>query len=93
MEDDDYRALIEQAQLVRELKSHPGWEVLSDYWHQETKNAKHAVLNGNVTSIEKYKAMTGELIGVYKVLDTSVRLDGMVETERQRRDLMAQHES
>lgn len=89
MTDEDFRALQEQAHLVDELTSHTGWQVLVDYWHAETKNSKHAVLNGNVASIEKYKALTGELIGVYKVLDTPIRLNGMVEGEAKRRRELA----
>lgn len=86
--DDDYRALIEQASLLQGLSEHPGWSVLEDFWFHQTKGQKIAVLNGNVDGFDRYKKLTGELVGIQKVLDTRLVVQAMVDGETERRSVV-----
>lgn len=83
--DEDYRALQEQAHLLEELTRHPGWPVLVDFMEAISKAAKLRVLNGKLDSIDSYRSTTGELVGIYKVLDAPSVVRGMVEAEQQQR--------
>ena len=85
MNDDDFRALVEQAHQLRELTTHPGWEVLVSFSHERMKGTKHAVLNGLIDNHEKYKRDTGWLRGIHDTLDAAETVEKIVDTERTRR--------
>lgn len=85
MNDDEYRALQEQAHLLQELTRHPGWPVLVDFLEVISRSAKKRVLNGNLDSIDAYKSVTGELVGIHKAIDAPSVVAGMLENERARR--------
>ena len=83
--DEDYRALQERVHLLDELTRHPGWNVLVELTEQATRAMKLRVLNGGVTSIEDYKAMTGELLGAARVLDAPKAARLMLDAEQKQR--------
>ena len=85
MDDDEYRALQEQAHLLQELTRHPGWPVLVDFLEVISRSAKKRVLNGNIDSIDAYKSVTGELVGLHKAMDAPVVVAMMLENEKERR--------
>jgi hypothetical protein len=85
MTDDDLRALQEQAHMLYELSEHPGWAVYVDYLETVTRSQKMAVLNGNVTDFERYKSITGELLGIHKALNAPRAVATMVAAELDRR--------
>lgn len=71
--------------MLEELTRHAGWPVLVDYLHTITTMAKHAILNGNVADFERYKAITGELIGIHKAIDAPAVVAGILASEKKRR--------
>jgi hypothetical protein len=83
--DDDYRALQEQAHLLNELTRHPGWPVLVDFLEVISRAAKLRVLNGKLDSIDAYKSVTGELVGIHKAIDAPSVVAGMLEEEKRQR--------
>ena len=83
--DEEYRALQEQAHMLDELKRHPGWDVLVDFMETISRAAKLRVLNGKLVSVEDYKSVTGELVGIHKVLDAPAVVMGMLEEEKRQR--------
>lgn len=83
--DDDYRALQEQAHQLNELTRHPGWAVLVDFMETISRAAKLRVLNGGIDNLDAYKSITGELVGIHKVLDAPSVVRGMVEEEKRQR--------
>lgn len=85
MNDDEYRALQEQSHLLTELTRHPGWPVLVDFLMVISDSAKRRVLNGHMDSIDAYKSVTGELVGIHKAVDAPSVVAGMLENETTRR--------
>lgn len=85
-DDGEYRALQEQAHQLEELTRHPGWPVLVDFMETISRAAKLRVLNGKLMSVEEYKSVTGELIGIHKVLDAPSVVQGMLQGEVRQRD-------
>lgn len=84
-DDAEYRALQEQAHLLNELTRHPGWPVLVDFMETVSRAAKLRVLNGKLGTVDEYKSITGELVGIHKVLDAPAVVQGMLESERDQR--------
>ena len=87
MTDDEFRALVEQAHQVSELRQHPGWAVYSDYLNWVVMAPlKQKVLNDNgVTNIEEYRRLAGFLSGVHRALGVADELGKQVKNERDRR--------
>lgn len=85
MNDDEYRALQEQSHLLTELTRQPGWPVLVDFLEVISRSAKKRLLNGNIADFDAYKAVTGELVGIYKAIDAPSVVAGMLENETTRR--------
>ena len=85
LNDEEYRALQEQSHLLAELTRHPGWPVLVDFLEVISRGAKKRVLNGNLDSIDAYKSVTGELVGIYKAIDAPTVVASMLENEKARR--------
>lgn len=83
--DEDYRALQEQSHLLNELTRHPGWPVLVDFMETISNSAKRRVLNGKMPTVEEYKSVTGELVGIHKVLDAPTVVAEMLEEEKAQR--------
>lgn len=70
---------------MNELTRHPGWPVLVDFMETISNPAKRRVLNGQQQTIEEYKSVTGELVGIHKVLDAPAVVAGMLEEEKAQR--------
>jgi hypothetical protein len=85
MDDETFRALVEQSHQLHELTSHPGWAVLVDRMHVVMNPAKRKILNGNSDSFDDYLKMTGFLTGIHRVLDMHDEIGEMVVSERQKR--------
>lgn len=96
MEDDDYRALIEQAHQVRELTKHPGWDVFVDYLRFGGGGAarkQHDLVNGAAKDYVDYSRIVGWLDGVDYAINAPERLDAQTELERKRRAEVAAYEA
>jgi hypothetical protein len=61
------------------------WRLIFPNPEAISKAAKLRVLNGKLDSIDAYRSTTGELVGIYKVLDAPSVVRGMVEAEQQQR--------
>lgn len=71
--------------MLQELTRHPGWPVLVDFLETVSIGAKKQVLNGYINSIDAYKSVTGELVGIHKAIDAPSVVLGMLEEEKRQR--------
>lgn len=85
MQDDDFRALQEQAHMLNELTRHAGWAVLVDYLQATSASMQRRLLNGHISSHEEYKQVSGELVGITKALRAPDQVAQMVRDEVERR--------
>ena len=71
--------------MLDELTRHAGWPVLVDFLLVISQSAKKRVLNGNLDSLDEYKSVTGELVGIHKAIDAPGVVAKMLLDERTRR--------
>lgn len=86
MNDEDFRALIEQAHQLGELTNHPGWAVLVDYMEVRMRGDKLKILNGNCRDLDDYRKTAGFLVGAHAVMDAPKIVNEAVAREKQRRE-------
>lgn len=85
MNDEEFRALIEQQHQLAELKKHAGWAVLEDYalhGHGGSLRRQSALVNGGAKDIEQYRFECGYLAGIHHVVDAAAKVAEMVAKER-----------
>lgn len=85
MPEDDYRALIEQATLLDQLREHPGWPVLVDWLEERMRADKKAILNGLVKDQADYQGRAGKCVGATWAIDAARDVQQLVANERERR--------
>jgi hypothetical protein len=86
--DDELRALVEQAHQLEELTKHPGWAVLEDFALRRpggSATMQSRIVNGNCESIDDYKLGVGYLKGIHYVIDAPQTVKRMATDERLRR--------
>lgn len=86
LSEDEFRALLEQEQLLSQLTEHPGWQELVAIMHDRMNSDKKAILNGNVGSHDQYLKRAGILVGIHEVLDMPGTVAQLVANERERRN-------
>jgi hypothetical protein len=87
MNDEEYRAIIEQSFQLNELTKHAGWPVLVDYMLSvKLRPVKERLLAGNIDSLDEYKKVSGFCAGAESVLNAHRVVADVVLREQERRD-------
>ncbi len=85
MTDDEYRDLIEQAHLLRELQKTDGYKVWSLHCARRVEAKKREMIGGVPKTVEAYRYTAGWIEGAEYALDALPQLDEKVTRERDRR--------
>lgn len=92
LNDDELRALQEDAHMLEELTKHPGWSIFVGYCHAIMDGDKRRVLGGVLADPLEYKAVTGRIVGIHDVLNAPIVARQKVDTELNQRRELAQVE-
>ena len=85
-DDEQYRALQEQAHLLTELEKHPGWAVFTDYVRTVlAAPIQRNLLRGTHDTLDGYKFDAGTLAGIERTLAAPDTVRAMLDGERTRR--------
>jgi len=86
MNDETYRALVEQSHQLQELTRHPGWPVFQDYLLTVVQAPiTRSIVNGGAKDFEEYKERTGFCKGITRALNVPDEVGEQVLHERERR--------
>ena len=84
MDDDAFDALVEESFQLAELVKHPGWRYLQAHVDRTTDALRRRVLGGALEE-GAYKALTGELFGIERVISIPLKVNEQLRSVKESR--------